>query len=468
MESIETRRQEKFWNQLVNIISRKDVVPVIGEDLLIFDESSGAFVYDELAKRYAEFAEITLCLDQDCALSATVRNHPDFNLNPHDISQEIGEEFEVLNPPIPSAIRQLAKIRDFNLFVTTSFDDLLEKALNEERFNGEKKTRIISYSPKKIPSDDEIGDALSSGFPVVFQLFGSYKNPLNFALTEGDKLEYFHALHSSEHSPKAILNELYNRPLLLIGNKFPDWLTRTFLRLTRKTSLDNREVPKQYLSGSEAKSPTLSYFLEHFTANTEVVKDYSPADFTERLAEKWHLKTQQSTEHHDSSQVSIKHRDALYKPPPPSSVFISYAATKLDGSESPDKAIAIQLRNRLMDAGVNAWMDIDELNAGDDYARKIHRFISNCGLFVPIISPITDSREDGFFRREWHWATERLMNFAGANRRFIVPIIDGGLDPYASLVPEEFKNLHFYKWDEASFDKLVNDIVSIYQRDVAQ
>src|SRR5215469_3178235 len=36
----------------------------------------------------------------------------------------------------PKVLRQLAEIRQFNLFVTTAFDSLLQTAINEARFGG--------------------------------------------------------------------------------------------------------------------------------------------------------------------------------------------------------------------------------------------------------------------------------------------------------------------------------------------
>ena len=43
----------------------------------------------------------------------------------------------------PLALRQLAQITDFNLFVTTTFDGYLEQAINAERFGGAQSTEEI-------------------------------------------------------------------------------------------------------------------------------------------------------------------------------------------------------------------------------------------------------------------------------------------------------------------------------------
>lgn len=50
----------------------------------------------------------------------------------------------------PLALRQLAQITDFDLFVTTSFDPLLEIAVNLERFGGQSTAEVIAYAPNRV------------------------------------------------------------------------------------------------------------------------------------------------------------------------------------------------------------------------------------------------------------------------------------------------------------------------------
>lgn len=136
------RDREKFWNLLVNLIGKGDVVPIVGEDLLLIDgHADKRTVGEELAIRFAETNDIHVPESQATDLSAVVTQHRDFYRNPHDVYSGVGEEYAAWNPPIPDALRALARIRHFQLFVTTTFDDLLEQALNQERFG-------VSSSPK--------------------------------------------------------------------------------------------------------------------------------------------------------------------------------------------------------------------------------------------------------------------------------------------------------------------------------
>ena len=77
---------------------------------------------------------------------------------------------------------------------------------------------------------------------------------------------------------------------------------------------------------------------------------------------------------------------------PGRAVFLSYA--------SQDAEAAQRLCNALRAAGVEVWFDQSELRGGDAWDALIRRQIKGCYLFVPIISANTQSREEGYFRRE--------------------------------------------------------------------
>ena len=51
--------------------------------------------------------------------------------------------------PTPEPLLQLAAITHFDLFISTTFDFLVEQALNEIRFQGAAGTRALAYSEKR-------------------------------------------------------------------------------------------------------------------------------------------------------------------------------------------------------------------------------------------------------------------------------------------------------------------------------
>jgi hypothetical protein len=460
MSAPDDRRHQRFWTQLLGVVSKGTVVPVVGEALLqVADAPPGTTLYRALAERFASLVDIQVDQTEAGSLSATIRQHPDFRDDPHDVYQELGQEYEAWNPPIPEPLRKLARIRHFNLFVSTTFDTLLERALNEERFDGQPLTEVIAYSPKNVPDDRLVADKLASGRVVVVQLFGNYCTPLQYALTEGDMVEYMHALQSTEYRPKRLLSELYDRPLLFVGNTFPDWLTRMFLRLVRKTPLDHREVPKQYLANAKMiEDPLLRSFLTHFATNTELVEGNDPIEFVDELFTRW--------------QERFPRQPVVSAPPPQAAaerpmrknaIFISYCATDAAGNPARDARVALAIRDALEARGLDVWLDKDQLRGGDEYERKIERYINTCALFMPLISETTESREDGFFRKEWSWALRKLPDFTGSGRQFLFPVVIDRIDPYRAKVPDEFKRVQFTSLaDPASDTEFLTRVASLY------
>src|ERR1041384_4615208 len=85
-------------------------------------------------------------------------------------------------------------------------------------------------------------------------------------------------------------------------------------------------------------------------------------------------------------------------------VFLSYAREDTDAA----RRIADALRG----FGVEVWFDQNELRGGDQWDQKIRKQIRECALFLPVISVNTQARPEGYFRREWKLAVERMQDMA--------------------------------------------------------
>jgi TolB-like protein/Tfp pilus assembly protein PilF len=117
-------------------------------------------------------------------------------------------------------------------------------------------------------------------------------------------------------------------------------------------------------------------------------------------------------------------------------VFLSYASQDVDAAKS--------LCDALRAAGCEVWFDQNELAGGDAWDAKIRGQIKACSLFVPMISANTNSRLEGYFRREWKHAVERTYDM-DESLPFLVPVvIDGTTDPEAR-VPERFRHAQWTK-----------------------
>jgi TolB-like protein len=120
--------------------------------------------------------------------------------------------------------------------------------------------------------------------------------------------------------------------------------------------------------------------------------------------------------------------------PPSNAVFLSYA--------SQDAAAASRICDALRGVGVDVWFDQTALRGGDAWDASIRRQIKECALFVPIISANTQTREEGYFRREWNLAVNRMLDMAD-DRTFLLPVvIDATIDVNAR-VPERFRDVQW-------------------------
>ena len=121
---------------------------------------------------------------------------------------------------------------------------------------------------------------------------------------------------------------------------------------------------------------------------------------------------------------------------PDNAVFISYAREDLPSVQ--------RLKAGLDAAGIRTWFDLDRLEGGDDYDRKIQRNIARCSYFIPVLSATTERRLEGYFRREWSYAIDRARNIA-EGALFIMPVCIDDTDPIRAHVPDKFKALHIMR-----------------------
>jgi hypothetical protein len=144
---------------------------------------------------------------------------------------------------------------------------------------------------------------------------------------------------------------------------------------------------------------------------------------------------------------------------PDNAVFISYAREDLAAVE--------RIKAGLDAAGIVTWFDIDRLEAGDDYDRKIQRNIARCSYFIPVVSATTERRLEGYFRREWSYALDRARNMADG-ALFILPVTIDATNGAAATVPDKFKAVHFTHVPggevDANFVRRLQDFMTARQR----
>ena len=177
----------------------------------------------------------------------------------------------------PELVRKLARFRDFDLFVTTTFDPLMEMALNEERYGGVPKTRVINNSLRKVGDLPECG-GIPMGTTLV-HLIGQMSTPPYFAVTENDMLEFLCRLQNEATRPARLFDALRENHLLVLGGNFPTWVDRLILRIARSDPLPKRSnaMMETLADGKALKDEDLKSFLNHFSKPTVIYPDATAA-----------------------------------------------------------------------------------------------------------------------------------------------------------------------------------------------
>lgn len=428
--------QDFFWDDLLEYIAERRVIPIVGAELLTVPDGAGgeAPLMAVLAQRLAARLRVPAddCTGDD-ALHQVVCRHIQRGGRREEVYPRVRALMKELAPAVPPILRELARIRHFNVFVTTTFDSLLAQALDEERHGGAPRTVSLAYAPTH--NQDLPPEARRSDLPTVFHLLGRLSASPDYVITEEDTLEFFTAMQSETRRPNVLLDELKSNHLLLIGNTFPDWLARFFMRIAKHGRLSlQREELEVIADRSVAQDPRLVLFLRSFSYRTQIFEQGDAAEFVRELAARYHALHPPPTAaaaagagmSPAASPAALAAADDDMKP---GAVFLSYA--------SQDAAAVKKIRDALEAVGIDVWFDQRRLEGGDDFDKEIKRNIRACSLFLPVISANTQARHEGYFRLEWSLAAERAKLIA-ETIPFILPIAIDPVGEAEALVPERF------------------------------
>ena len=286
MEQANALFDEDVWEDLHNFIEEKRVIPIIGPELLKVDTESGPRL---LMEWLAEKLAVKLGVDQEplpkpIALNDVVCSY----LTGHGRREEAYTRLRSImreaafSPPLP--LRQLAEITDFNLYVSMTFDPLMEQAINQVRFGGAANTEVIAYAPNRVVDLPVERDDLQR--PVVYHLLGRLSASPTYVISDEDMLEFVCALQSEHLTPEKLFHALEHNHLLLIGSDFSNWLARLFLRMTKRRRLsDPRDVGEIVADSHSLRDVRLVSFLQQVSVRTRLFS--GAEEFVAELHRRW-------------------------------------------------------------------------------------------------------------------------------------------------------------------------------------
>ncbi len=129
-------------------------------------------------------------------------------------------------------------------------------------------------------------------------------------------------------------------------------------------------------------------------------------------------------------------------------IFLSYA--------SQDADAARRICEALRATGLEVWFDQSELRGGDAWDASIRKQIRECAIFVPVITPNTQAREEGYFRLEWKLAVDRSHLMAD-NKAFLMPVLLGDVHETSALVPDKFRER---QWSRLNDDAAIAEFTA--------
>lgn len=403
----------RFWDQLIALIEDRKVVPVVGQDLLTVPESTGfKQLYPLLANRVATYLEVNA---QDLPAGGELnevayrwsKENPNEQTQIYSALYRQAAEAEAL--PLPEPLLQLASL-PFPVFISTTFDSTLARAINQKRYGGRPKTQVIEYSLtdlKDIPSD-----AFTAGTPIVYQLMGKLSATPAFAVTQEDYIEFFHSLQSESHRPRQLFYELSNRNLLMLGTRLSGWLTSFLMRMSKQQRLSLNDKTDYVADDTVSHDENLVLFLQRFSKGTKIFPEADPVAFVAELFRRWAEVHPETT--NETFTPTAPAQDAHEVPP--GAVFLSYASENRDAVE--------KLKAALDQAGVDVFFDREQLQSGNNWNVKLRRNISECSLFIPLISKETLTDDDRYFRIEWRLALERMQSVSfDPEHAFVLPVV---------------------------------------------
>ncbi|MDE2304378.1 MAG: toll/interleukin-1 receptor domain-containing protein, partial [Gammaproteobacteria bacterium] len=334
------------WDDLLSFIEERRVIPIVGPELLqVATDRGPRQLYDWLAEKLAARLGVdTASLPQPYSLNDVVcwylaarGRREEAYVRLRGILKDAAFE------PSP-ALRRLAAINDFDLFVSTTFDSLLEHAINQERFAGAPSTEVIAYAPNRVADLPSERDGLQR--PVVYHLFGRLSASPTYVISDEDLLEFICALQSEHLAPEKLFHELEHNHLLFIGSNFTNWLARLFLRMAKRQRLsDPRDVGEVLADDHVSEDERLVAFLQQVSVRTRI---YMGAErFVDELHARW------SARRTATAATAAPAGPARFAPPsremPDHAVFLSYARE--------DLAAVQRIKAGLEAAGITTWFD---------------------------------------------------------------------------------------------------------------
>ena len=316
-----------------------------------------------------------------------------------------------------TTLAALAAIDGFHLFISTTFDALLARAVESASPGGKPEERRAASTLRGACPDlpRELEEMQKPEHRFVYQILGRATPARDFVLWDDDLLYFLLRLDQQLPDLPKLSVALQKSHFLVLGLSLADWLLRFFVQVVKRQRLSE-------LAGSELfifeklKPADRDKVVIYFSRLTKQIRilPTDPLDFIAELHDRWRKKHPAPVR--DPYVMSKEHRE---KHRAGGCIFVSYA--------SPDLEIGRYVVSQLQKAGCMVWFDKEQIQPGEDWEEVLREAVEErCGLFVSIISDQTAVRLEGYNVFERKLAAKRREKLTD-NAIFYLPVrIDAG------------------------------------------
>ena len=379
------------------------------------------------------------------------------------------------------SLRDLIATRCFRVVVTTTIDPYVLWLMEEVWGKGN--VRVCNICDTESPGPS-LGNYEYNEFhdvpPTLYYAFGTIDpgrtSQSLYHLTDDDALRIIVELYKQSHEERSNMNELTNyitpmgrgtqrpkpRQLLCVGCDFDNWLFRFFMYVLSGDNMTSHENEGGVVAMTWNENTKLQDYLEKRMVHTETDSRTFMRSLTGTI-----------NDLHPLSQAG--------------DIFISYA--------HEDWVEATKLYQLLKDKGCHVWFDDARLGRdgkGTAYDNRIRDAISQCNIFIPILSDQTrrdletlpckvadidfsipqDQWPQGtrFYMKEWSYAQE----CKDKGRSFeVIPFTVGGYkcgdnNYHTKVFPIISASTQFSANDRDCISRIKKEIDGHYQRNNAR
>ncbi|HWR25837.1 MAG TPA: SIR2 family protein [Methanosarcina sp.] len=296
---IPNRLEDEDWDLLLRRIKAGKCTPFLGSGASSEKIPVGSQIASEWAKKYDYPMEDSNDLTRVAQYVAVTKEDDMF---PRDeICNKIKEQLKEVAPSyfdIPDEPHGVLADLQLPVYITTNYDDFMVRALESR---GKAPIQEICRWNKctmqsKRTSSDYVPD---KGKPLVYHLYGTYKEPGSLVLTEYDYLDFLAAISRTATSrkqnllPPRIQEAISDSSLLFLGYRIADWDFHVLFRILAEYldgSISRKHYSVQLVPGnvSETQKEKAQKYLDRYFADLEIHLYWQDCrEFVKELRTRW-------------------------------------------------------------------------------------------------------------------------------------------------------------------------------------